>query len=334
VADNFQAEITKQLIAWYRQDPSRDTARRRSTGRGGWHETVVGQPVVNLPVKVQKRLLEAVRKTDLFHLTDAHLLTLVKNMTAAKFAAGDVMMKENEEGRVFIIVDNGRCDVHVRCCGDPEKDKDGNYNHGPCVASKGPDEFFGEVSLLYNCKRTATVIAHTDVSCFLLDRENFKSLLLRQSLVEKYRLEELVESVDMFRDVLTKYDKVSLAANGEEVMYEDGDSIVNASSKLESIFIVDEGVVVQRRPGEDSTVVDEQSKGTVIGQLCYQTGWPLTHNYFAQGPCRILVLTYEQLEPVKHKLKTYSRMQRKQRGITDTDVLHLVRFVYSMEYFH
>lgn len=43
----------------------------------------------------------------------------------------------------------------------------------------GPGQAFGELAILYNCPRTATVIALTDVKVWLLDRKVFQAIILK-----------------------------------------------------------------------------------------------------------------------------------------------------------
>jgi CRP/FNR family transcriptional regulator, cyclic AMP receptor protein len=83
-------------------------------------------------------------------------------MTTITAPAGRVLTTEGEPGREFIIVLEG--EVEVR--------------HGDhVIATRGPGEFFGEIALLDDRPRTATVVAKTPVTMEVLNRAEFGSLL-------------------------------------------------------------------------------------------------------------------------------------------------------------
>jgi CRP-like cAMP-binding protein len=95
-------------------------------------------------------------------LSKQQLARISNLMTALTEPAGKVLTAEGEIGREFIIVLDG--EVEVR--------------HGDhVIATKGAGEFFGEIALLCNRPRTATVISKTPVTIEVLHRGEFGSLL-------------------------------------------------------------------------------------------------------------------------------------------------------------
>lgn len=95
-------------------------------------------------------------------LTKQQLSRIGNLMTTLTEPAGKVLTREGETGREFIIVLDG--EVEVR--------------HGDHVlTTKGAGEFFGEIALLDNRPRTATIVAKTPVTIEVLHRGEFSSLL-------------------------------------------------------------------------------------------------------------------------------------------------------------
>ena len=102
--------------------------------------------------------------------------------------AGTVLTKEGGRGQEFIIVLAG--EVEVR--------KDDRV-----VATRGPGSYIGEIALLDNRPRTATVVAKTPVTIEVIGRREFHGLLAESPQLSTeimatvgQRLAELEEPID------------------------------------------------------------------------------------------------------------------------------------------
>lgn len=74
------------------------------------------------------------------------------------FRAGDVIFKEGEEGVGFFMITNGKVEV---------------TRGGTAVATLSNGGFFGEMALLDNHRRSATVKAVDDTECLAIMRSDF-----------------------------------------------------------------------------------------------------------------------------------------------------------------
>jgi CRP-like cAMP-binding protein/Zn-dependent protease len=77
---------------------------------------------------------------------------------------GEYLIEQGEVGDAFYLVASGQFDV---------------VQNGAPVASLGPGDHFGEVALLTDQPRNATVIAHTPARVFRLDRDAFGRVVAR-----------------------------------------------------------------------------------------------------------------------------------------------------------
>lgn len=77
-------------------------------------------------------------------------------------AAGTVLVREGRPGSEFFVIVEGRAEATLR---------------GQHLATLGPGDFFGEMSLLEVAPRAATVVAETDLSLLVLEPRGFASLL-------------------------------------------------------------------------------------------------------------------------------------------------------------
>jgi CRP-like cAMP-binding protein len=78
------------------------------------------------------------------------------------YAAGEVVVAEGEGAYNLFLIASGHADIELR---------------GGHVRTIGPGDFFGELGILEEHPRTATVRAHDELTCLLLPAWEFRSLL-------------------------------------------------------------------------------------------------------------------------------------------------------------
>ena len=92
-----------------------------------------------------------------------HLQSLARDFTERTFPAGSVVVREGDEhGIGFFVVAEGEGTVTI----------DGNQ-----VAKVGPGSYFGEVALISDRVRTATVTATTDLHCLVMTFWDFRAFV-------------------------------------------------------------------------------------------------------------------------------------------------------------
>jgi len=105
------------------------------------------------------RELEILRGIEMFRLlAEWELERLARNLTRVSAPEGTRIIREGDPGDRFYVVDDGR--VRVSVGGDE-------------VVAYGPGGYFGEIALLRDVPRQASVDAATDVRLFALDRDRF-----------------------------------------------------------------------------------------------------------------------------------------------------------------
>jgi CRP/FNR family cyclic AMP-dependent transcriptional regulator len=82
--------------------------------------------------------------------------------TWMEMPAGTVLTREGKAGAEFLIVLEGSVEIRVA---------------GMAVATRGPGEVLGEISLLEACMRTATAVATTPVFVGVMSKRDFWNLL-------------------------------------------------------------------------------------------------------------------------------------------------------------
>ena len=109
------------------------------------------------------------RKIDLFSsLTIAEVGDLVDHMKKYRFPKNEKVVRQGERGDSFFIIYKGKVGVRI---------KKGFFGGSRKVGELGPEQFFGEMALLTDDIRTATVVAEEDTDCFVLFKGDFQHLI-------------------------------------------------------------------------------------------------------------------------------------------------------------
>jgi len=130
--------------------------------------------------------VDALRTVPLFtDLTDEELAQVAVLFKERHFAAGETVVKEGGDGAAFFLIRSGEANVSVR---------------GTERASLVPGDYFGEIALIDEDVRSATITATTELECYGLTLWEFRPLVvengaigwkLLQSLSRKLRSAEL-----------------------------------------------------------------------------------------------------------------------------------------------
>jgi CRP/FNR family transcriptional regulator, cyclic AMP receptor protein len=92
----------------------------------------------------------------------SQLKTIRRQVEEVTVQAGRVLCEEGSVGREFFFIVSGTAVVRVK---------------GRKVATLGPGQYFGELSLLDRKPRSATVVSETPMSLLVLEQRRFNGLL-------------------------------------------------------------------------------------------------------------------------------------------------------------
>ena len=129
----------------------------------------------------QDTKVEALKRAPLFAgLSRKELVQLARVSEDVEVPPGKVLCKEGQTGREFFVIVDGEVEV-------TRSDKH--------VATRTGGEFFGEIALLEDTPRTATVTAKTPLRFFVLTRKDFRHLVNENPNVERKVLRALARRV-------------------------------------------------------------------------------------------------------------------------------------------
>jgi CRP-like cAMP-binding protein len=130
--------------------------------------------------------VEALKRAPLFEGLSRKQLTELARLTEdVDFKAGEILCRQGERGQEFFVIMEGEVEV---------------TRNGKTVALGRSGEFFGEISLIENVPRTATLTAKTPIRFFVLTRQSFLPLLDAQPDIERKVLRALAQRLISLSD--------------------------------------------------------------------------------------------------------------------------------------
>ncbi|HZY45732.1 MAG TPA: cyclic nucleotide-binding domain-containing protein, partial [Anaerolineae bacterium] len=103
--------------------------------------------------------------------------------TLRRYTSGEVLVRQGDAGESLFVIKDGQVKVNVRS----------ESGQSTTVATHGPGNFFGEMSLLTGEPRTASVVAQIDTEVVVVDKADVTKLLMADSSIAE-ALSNVIES--------------------------------------------------------------------------------------------------------------------------------------------
>jgi cAMP-dependent protein kinase regulator len=143
---------------------------------------------------------------------------------------------------------------------------------------------FGELALLYNTPRAATVKAKTDCNLFLLDRETFNHIVKESAQNKRNKYENFLKSVELLKEI-DNYELLQISDALKTCSFHDGEYVIRENELGDVFYIVEGGHAVATKtlePGKQPVVVKEYKEGDYFGELALIKGEPRAANIVAR----------------------------------------------------
>ncbi|CAR21165.1 cAMP-dependent protein kinase regulatory subunit [Lachancea thermotolerans] len=203
------------------------------------------------------RLEKAIGRNFLFNKLDSESKRLVINSLEEKTVKqSQEIIKQGDEGDYFYIVEKGTVDFYV-----------GNEK----VNTSGPGSSFGELALMYNSPRAATVVANTDCVLWALDRLTFRRILLGGSFKKRILYDEFLKSMPVLQSLST-YDRAKLADALDTELYHPGQVIIREGDNGENFYFIEYGEAEVSKEGQG--IIAHLKQGDYFGEVALLNDLP------------------------------------------------------------
>jgi cAMP-dependent protein kinase regulator len=205
-------------------------------------------------------------------------------MFARQVNQGDVIIEQGDDGDNFYVIEEGVYDIYVN------KQKVGSYDQ---------QGSFGELALMYNMPRAATIMAASPGKLWALDRHTFKRIVLKSAFEKRKMYEQLLENMPLFK-TLNAYERMNVADALYSRSFKEGDSIIRQGEMAQCMYFVESGSVrIVREQDGQSKEIKVCQKGDYFGELALLTKKPRAATAYSIGDetrCAILdVDAFERL---------------------------------------
>jgi cAMP-dependent protein kinase regulator len=250
----------------------------------------------------RERLKEAVSGILIFRSLDAEqMFDVIDAMFERHVIPGETVIRQGDDGDNFYVIESGTYDVTVRS--GPTYPEDGLASGSASTSAGGGDGVarrvhtfdgkgsFGELALMYNMPRSATVVARSAGTLWAMDRRSFRRIVLRSAFRKRKMYEALIEKVPLLQH-LDAYERMNVADALSSTSFEDGQCIIREGAEADGMYFIEQGrvrVTITRDGREtDASVVET---GGYFGEMALVENAPRSASVYADGgPVRVAFL--------------------------------------------
>lgn len=253
--------------------------------------------IIPKSAEAMARIVASTEKSFLFSgLNINQKKTIYDAMEELKVKEGEEIITQYDNGDYFYVVERGKFDVLKKMT---NKGEPGEFKKVFFYDNSGS---FGELALMYNCPRAATVKATSDAVLWRVDRETFRHIIIVSAAKQRALHEKFLETVP----ILSKLEKTSIGQIADCLRvgdYNDGDVILTQGEETDEFYIVEEGEVqITQTPagkdGSEPVEVNKCKRGDYFGERRLLLDEPRAANAVAVGKCKCVILdkaTFERL---------------------------------------
>ncbi|XP_074594217.1 cGMP-dependent protein kinase, isozyme 1-like [Brevipalpus obovatus] len=212
---------------------------------------------------------------------DSHQLKLIVGaMYGKEYEKGDILCEQGAFGMNLYVTAHGFCQVIVD--GEPM----GTIDSGKVI---------GELAILYNCARTATVKALTKVRVWVLDRRTFQTIMVNTSQDRRRQYNSFLRRVPLLQTL--NEDLISKIVDAIEVeIFPASEYICRQGCHGDSFYIISRGSVritqeiTNHAQEVEEILINILGKGDYFGERALFSGGSLRTANVISEECECLVL--------------------------------------------
>lgn len=211
----------------------------------------------------------------------AQIREIVDCMYPVDYPRGSLIIKEGDVGSIMYVMEEGKVEVS---------------REGKFLSTMAPGKVIGELAILYNCKRTATIKAAIDCKLWAIERQVFQTIMMRTGLIRQAEYTVFLKSVPTFAN-LQEETLIKIADVLDECYYNQGDYIIRQGARGDTFFIISKGrvkVTIKDPNSLQEEYIRSLQRGDFFGEKALQGEDIRTANIVADDPEGVTCLVIDR----------------------------------------
>ncbi|XP_051739975.1 cAMP-dependent protein kinase type II-beta regulatory subunit [Ctenopharyngodon idella] len=241
----------------------------------------------------RQRLQEACKDILLFKNLDQEQMSQVLDAMFEKVVVtGEHIIDQDDDGDNFYVIERGMFDIVLKADGTTRT-----------VGSYDNRGSFGELALMYNTPRAATIIATSPGALWCLDRLTFRRIIVKNNAKKRKTYEAFIGTLPLLMS-LEVSERMKVVDVLSTKVYNSGEQIIAQGDLADSFYIVESGhvrITMKRSKSKNNTEDEEVeiatcSRGQYFGELALVTNKPRAASAYAMDNVKCLVLGVQAFE--------------------------------------
>eukprot|EP00746_Dinoflagellata_sp_MGD_P128893 gnl/MRDRNA2_/MRDRNA2_63180_c0_seq1.p1 gnl/MRDRNA2_/MRDRNA2_63180_c0~~gnl/MRDRNA2_/MRDRNA2_63180_c0_seq1.p1 ORF type:complete len:345 (-),score=87.64 gnl/MRDRNA2_/MRDRNA2_63180_c0_seq1:288-1322(-) len=250
---------------------------------GAWNKKGNFTAPVHPKTEDQKaRIKKALQNGFMFSmLDDKDLATVIDAFKEDRRPPGSEVIKQfDEDADSLYLIESGNLAVFKK------KDKKDAHPGAQVYEYKEPGGVFGELALLYNCPRAATIRTINDCVLWSIDRETFNHLVKDAAARKRDTYDGFLKSVDLLKS-LDPYERSKICDALKVNAYKANDKVIRQGEAGNEFYIIEEGTAEAVKDGKK---VMQYAPKSYFGELSLIKDQPRAADVVATTDLKVVTL--------------------------------------------
>eukprot|EP01135_Chromosphaera_perkinsii_P000649 Nk52_evm16s147 gene=Nk52_evmTU16s147 len=169
-------------------------------------------------------------------------LEICKVVRYAKYERGRLIIRQGDPARAFYFILGGSVAVTVNQLVDAHDESKGSTSK--MVDILGSGDCFGEIALLNNITRQASIVTLDNTEFLIVEKEAFTDLIMQHGTLEAKKKSKFFRLIPFFFENYTPEDINTLALRGKYLSFNHNKVITRDEYESDYVYIVQEGAVI------------------------------------------------------------------------------------------
>ncbi|KAK2834415.1 hypothetical protein Q7C36_015116 [Tachysurus vachellii] len=255
-------------------------------------------PVINRFIRrpsdeQRQRLQEACNDILIFKNLDQEQMSQVLDAMFEKtVSAGEHIIDQDDDGDNFYVIERGTFDILLKSEGTTRT-----------VGSYDNRGSFGELALMYNTPRAATIVATSPGALWCLDRLTFRRIIVKNNAKKRKMYEAFIETLPLLTS-LEVSERMKVVDVLSSRVYNNGEQIIAQGDMADCFYIVESGevrITMKRNRLKTDSEFEEVdiatcTRGQYFGELALVTNKPRAASAYAVDNVKCLVMDIQAFE--------------------------------------